>query len=292
MSIFGSRSQHRNTNNHNSLPASSVARASSSSHPNTIISGSSFLPTLFPRHRSPRPQPPLNFSRWSSTSIPDGGWACEDFMVGVGMVVIQPTTNKMVLLYDHSGLKGGCYFLPKGRKDLGETLQQAALREAYEESGFEVDLLPLYKHSRQPIPPADRADGWKPDTEPIYMTVRKWGPKVRQGKLVNSGGEYFVSWFVGQIAENAVQHKGVGMPDEQAFESYLFSFDEALNMINPEERPVVIYAQHLYQQHFRIAAEFEKRRAKDQHLEGTERVAVDNETHYAGGSSSKLDSDA
>lgn len=133
MSIFGSRSQHRNTNIHNSLPASSVARASSSSHPNTISSGSSFLPTLFPRHRSPRPQPPLNFSRYSSTSVPDGGWACEDFMVGVGMVVIQPTTNKMVLLYDHSGLKGRSYFLPKGRKDLGETLQQAALREAYEE---------------------------------------------------------------------------------------------------------------------------------------------------------------
>lgn len=82
------------------------------------------------------------------------------------------------------------------------------------------------------------------------------------------------------------------MPDEQAFESYLFTFDEALNMINPEERPVVIYAEHLYQQHFRIVAEFEKRRAKDQDREGTERVAVDSEKRYAGESSSKLNSDA
>lgn len=36
------------------------------------------------------------------------------------------------------------------------------------------------------------------------MTLRKWGPRVRQDRIVNSGGEYFVSWFVGQIAENAV----------------------------------------------------------------------------------------
>ena len=54
-------------------------------------------------------------------------------MLGAGMVLIQPSTNKVVLLYDPSRRY---WFLPKGRKDVGESLEQAALREAYEEVCF------------------------------------------------------------------------------------------------------------------------------------------------------------
>ena len=72
----------------------------------------------------------------SSPTIPDSGFACEDFRVGAGMLVIQPSTGKVVLCYDTKRKK---YFLPKGRKDIGESLAQAAVREACEEvrsSGF------------------------------------------------------------------------------------------------------------------------------------------------------------
>ena len=51
-------------------------------------------------------------------------------MLGAGMVIIQPSSAKLVLLYENR-LK--YWFLPKGRKDLGESLEQTALREAYEE---------------------------------------------------------------------------------------------------------------------------------------------------------------
>ncbi|KAJ4480886.1 hypothetical protein J3R30DRAFT_3287959 [Lentinula aciculospora] len=235
--------------------------STSSSQPNSITrSITSFIPDALRRHRTTLH--PQTFSKWSSPSIPDGGWACEDFMVGVGMVVIQPSTNKMVVLYDHADKRPGCYFLPRGRKDLGETLQEAVLREAYEESGFEVDFLPLYKFNRQPTPPADRTGEWKPDNEPIYMTTRKWGPIVRQGKLVDKGGEYFISWFIGQIPENATYHRGVGMPNEQAFQTFLVPFDEALDLINHQERPVVQYAQHLYRRHLEWAAYLERLRTE------------------------------
>ena len=49
-------------------------------------------------------------------------------MLGAGAVIIQPSSEKVVIIQD-----GNRWFLPKGRKDLGESIEQAALREAYEE---------------------------------------------------------------------------------------------------------------------------------------------------------------
>ncbi|KAJ3824573.1 hypothetical protein EV361DRAFT_912082 [Lentinula raphanica] len=275
--MFTSRPRTNDNLNHSS-PAPSTSSRSRSQSQNATSARTTTQPTsplisnplrwLRPHH--PQQPRPLIFSPWSSPSIPDSGWACEDFMVGVGMVIIQPSTQKMVILYDHS--KPGCFFLPRGRKDVGETLQEAALREAYEESGYEIEFLPLYKIHKQPIPPAERELALKPDTEPIYMTARKWGPRNRRGRLVDTGGEYFVSWFIGQIPDNPVHHKGVGMPDEQGFESFLIPFDEVVNCINPQEKPVVQYALHVYRQHLQFedvarraeaaAAQVEERQAE------------------------------
>lgn len=51
-------------------------------------------------------------------------------MLGAGMVIIQPSSGKVVLIWES---KRKYWFLPKGRKDQGESLEQAVLREAYEE---------------------------------------------------------------------------------------------------------------------------------------------------------------
>lgn len=53
-----------------------------------------------------------------------------DFMLGTGMVIIQQNTDKIVVVYE---TKKDYWFFPRGRKDIGESLEQAALREAYEE---------------------------------------------------------------------------------------------------------------------------------------------------------------
>jgi 8-oxo-dGTP pyrophosphatase MutT (NUDIX family) len=63
-------------------------------------------------------------------SIPDSCFWTQDFMLGASMVVIQPSSGKVVVVNNtarHS------WFLPRGRKDIGESLEQCALREAYEE---------------------------------------------------------------------------------------------------------------------------------------------------------------
>jgi hypothetical protein len=46
------------------------------------------------------------------------------------MVVIQPSSGKVLVV---NNTERGTWFLPRGRKDIGETLEQCALREAYEE---------------------------------------------------------------------------------------------------------------------------------------------------------------
>lgn len=46
------------------------------------------------------------------------------------MVLIQEETEKIAVVYDSNSES---WFLPKGRKDVGESLEQAALREAHEE---------------------------------------------------------------------------------------------------------------------------------------------------------------
>lgn len=49
------------------------------------------------------------------------------------MVIFQPSTHRIVVLYD---TKKKYWFFPRGRKDVGESLEAAAIREAYEEVGI------------------------------------------------------------------------------------------------------------------------------------------------------------
>jgi hypothetical protein len=80
-------------------------------------------------------------SNASSKSLPISGWSSADFIVGAGVVIIQPSTSRVVLLKrrrkikDQNGIEKEelVYFLPKGRKDVGESLAENALREGYEE---------------------------------------------------------------------------------------------------------------------------------------------------------------
>ena len=69
-------------------------------------------------------------SPYSTPLVPNSSWAASDFLLGAGMVIIQPSSRKIVIVYDPPSK---AYFLPKGRKDIGESLEQTALREAYEE---------------------------------------------------------------------------------------------------------------------------------------------------------------
>ncbi|KAI0718463.1 NUDIX hydrolase domain-like protein, partial [Fomitopsis betulina] len=194
-------------------------------------------PTILrPRPQAPQPPPPprrpddsLQLSSRSMPTVRDSFWYCSDFMIGAGMVVLQPTTGKVLLLYEP---RMDYWFFPKGRKDVGESLEQTALREAYEESGYRVDFLPLFLPTNAPIPPADRARGEQPCAEPFYVNTHAWGPRrrVRPNDVSypgDKGGEYLTFWYIGQIAHDAVHEGDTGMPDEKEYQSHLLTLDDA-----------------------------------------------------------------
>jgi len=167
------------------------------------------------------------------------------------MVIIQPATDKIVLVYD-KGHKH--WFLPKGRKDVGETLEQAALREAYEESGYQVQFLPLYTPSHAPYPPSVSQEvANSPNTEPIFISTRAWS--ARRRGFADCGGEYLTFWYVGCIEEDANREEGTGMPDEQDYESHLVDFETAgVLLASDVERRVLNYAWAIWM-HTRTAEE-------------------------------------
>lgn len=69
-------------------------------------------------------------SEHSTHVLPDSLWFCSDFRLAASLVIIQPSSGRVVLVHDTAK---NYWFLPRGRKDVGESLEQAALREGYEE---------------------------------------------------------------------------------------------------------------------------------------------------------------
>lgn len=94
----------------------------------------------------PSPHP---LSERSTAAIPNSIFHATDFRFGAGVVIIQPATSKVVLVTDNRER----WFLPKGRKDKGESLEQTALREGYEEVNeppIHPSVLPPSIHSFVP----------------------------------------------------------------------------------------------------------------------------------------------
>lgn len=166
--------------------------------------------------------PPLG--PMSSPGFPNSLFHASEFMLGAGMVILQPSTARIVIVHE---TKLNYWFLPKGRKDVGESIEQAALREAYEEvrptsylssagtyissnkqSGYRAEFLPLYILTHAPSPPEDNP--YSPyrvprrNTEPIYLSTYQWQKQRWPQGPECTGGEYLTFWFVGQIPHDAV----------------------------------------------------------------------------------------
>ncbi|KDR78272.1 hypothetical protein GALMADRAFT_119291 [Galerina marginata CBS 339.88] len=217
-------------------------------------------PRQAPRPRSP---PPPRLSRHSTPGVENSAWASRDFMLGAGMIIIQRNTHKVVVIYDSLHKY---WFFPRGRKDVGESLEQTALREAYEESGYRAEFLPLYNPTRQPLAPHEREENNILNVEPIFMTLTSWQPRTRRNRGVrDDGGEYLTTWYVGEIPEDAVPEIGTGMPDEQSYRSYLFPFDEALQKVYGTELRVLRYAWDVYLDTARLYEEAQRLEDQPEH---------------------------
>ncbi len=65
--------------------------------------------------------------------------------------------------------------------------------------------MPVYNPSRAPAPPGKVKMYEQANTEPIYITTKAW-KEIRdlQGPDGSTGYQYLTTWYIGQIAEDAV----------------------------------------------------------------------------------------
>jgi len=198
----------------------------------------------------------------SSKSLPISLWASSDFLLGAGVVIIQPSTSRVVLLKrvekfkDENGVEtdGIVYFLPKGRKDVGESLSEAALREGYEESGYKCTLLPLNVPTHAPAPSEVSKDNPEgdlsathryPNTEPFYISTYHFDdpgcfdPNHSSG----NGVQYFAFWYLAQIGEHAKEEVGTRTAFETGYETLLLPFEEAIELMHSESNRLRNWAQ-------------------------------------------------
>lgn len=99
-------------------------------------------------------QPPLQdgdsraLNTASSITIPKMHLS-SNFVISCGTLTLDLRHRKILLL---KWLPSNEVLLPKGRKDIGESLETTALRETYEETGLRVDLLPTNAETLQTRP--------------------------------------------------------------------------------------------------------------------------------------------
>ncbi|KAJ9296720.1 hypothetical protein DTO271G3_4919 [Paecilomyces variotii] len=150
------------------------------------------------------------------------------FIISCGTVTVDPIQRKVLLIRSK---KTGDFVLPKGRKNIGETLEDAALRETYEETGFRVALYPL------PIPtlatPAtveDTLDDSSVVTEPVAVSQR-----MRDGKLK------IIFWFAARGDATATADAGT-QEEWEDFESIWVDYALAVPALTFDDDRSIVQA--------------------------------------------------
>lgn len=74
------------------------------------------------------------------------------------------------------------------------------------QSGYRVTLMPLWQETHAPAPVESiHYKNWCPTTEPIAMELSPWrSRRVPNMPEVLVNGNYFISWYVGEISADAV----------------------------------------------------------------------------------------
>lgn len=159
-------------------------------------------------------------------------YASDAFVESCGAIVFDLSRDPVhVCLLHH--LASDEWYLAKGRRNCGESRQEAALREVLEETGFRCKLLPVDMTTRAP---ASDDDANAPDTaaarqgltEPFMLTLRKIEGGARM-KLI--------WWYVATLENEDVTSGGTG---EVQFEARFFSCEEAVEMLTFETDREVI----------------------------------------------------
>lgn len=148
----------------------------------------------------------------STPKYPTSQYLAGNFITSAGSVLFRhnPLSSALEVCILHQTIKDE-WLLPKGRKDRGETIEAAAIRETYEETGYPCRLWPQTIPTRAPpagvnnIHTVEAVEG---SVEPIAVTIRDLG---------NSGIK-IIWWYIAKVEEAAQRVEGSQMEGE-TFES-------------------------------------------------------------------------
>jgi len=177
----------------------------------------------------------LNTSTMAVPRYPTQQYLGGDFVVSAGCVLFRhnpsPLSNKLEICILHH-LKRDAWLLPKGRKDQGETIEQAAVRETYEETGFKCRLWPQRMPTRAPAAGVNNIFTTQivdDLVEPIGITIRDLGKDDIK----------IIFWFIAKAEDGVEKVHGTQMESED-FESTFMDAQEAVEKLTFEcDRDIV-----------------------------------------------------
>ena len=161
----------------------------------------------------------------------------DSFVLSSGTVPIDCSKGLVLILYYRPK---GEYLLPKGRKNVGESLQDAAVRETTEESGYECHLLGHNLPIKAPY------SATSPHTEP-FAVQQRMSQGVRKiifwylaqvdssdspiGQTLEEGEDFEVRWVRKEVAPSTMSF----VDDQKIVEMAL----SALSCSSPDSAPLI-----------------------------------------------------
>ncbi|KAH8896829.1 hypothetical protein GQ53DRAFT_743380 [Thozetella sp. PMI_491] len=144
----------------------------------------------------------------------------EAFVESAGCVLFRLSTREICVLHIR---KRNEYVLAKGRRNCGDSRQEAALREVTEEMGYVCRLLPLDMHTR--APPAVETEQLAGEAR-FYTNI--YEPFTLQVRRLGGGQIKLIWWFVAAIDEEASQG---GAPESERYAVEFYSYADALSKL-------------------------------------------------------------
>lgn len=145
----------------------------------------------------------------------------EQFVESAGAIPFRLSTQEICILH----LSRDDYVLAKGRRNLGESRQDAALREVRKETGLSCQLLPVTMKRR--VPPAvetepseDVSRTYSDATEPFEFQIRHLQP---------DGNVKLIWWYIAKVDEGVTP--SAEQPGEDKFAVEFYGYEEVLEKL-------------------------------------------------------------
>ena len=169
----------------------------------------------------------------STPRYPTSQYLAGNFIISAGCILFRhnPISSALEICILHHTVKDN-WMLPKGRKDRGETIEAAAIRETYEETGYACRFWPQTIPTRAPPAGANNVhtvEAVEGSVEPIAVTIRDLG----------DSGIKIIWWYIAQVEEGAQKVEGSQMEGEH-FESVFMDAELAVGRLTfSSDRDVV-----------------------------------------------------